>query len=162
MRETIVLIADGVIERITAEAHRFRGRKERGGILIGQRREEHLHVHEATLPMRFDWGTRFAFRRCAAGHQAIATRRWRSSGGTMDWIGEWHSHPQAVPSPSAIDLASWRGIVARRQAPMLFVIIGYDEHWAGVLAPGARRPLEYRVMEDSREGIAYKWIGAQP
>lgn len=161
MPGTIVLIADGVIERITDETLRFGGRKERGGILIGQRREEHLHVHEATLPMRLDWGTRFAFCRFAAGHQAVATLRWRSSGETMDWVGEWHSHPQAVPSPSAIDLASWRGIVARRQVPMLFVIIGYHTRWVGVLVPGALRPLEFRVIETSRAGTAYRWIGAQ-
>lgn len=151
-----------MLERITADAHRFGGRKERGGILIGQRREEHLHVHEVTVPMRFDRGTRFALRRSAAGHQGIATRLWRRYGGTMDWSGEWHSHPQAVPSPSAIDLASWSGIVARSQVPMLFVMVGYDAHWVGVLAPGALRPLEYRVIEASREGIAYQRIDSLP
>ena len=151
----IILLGHDPIERISADAARYAGRKERGGILLGYRRGPHLEVNEATLPMLWDWGSMFSFRRSARGHQSIALGRWRNSGQTVDWLGEWHSHPEPLPSPSGIDLGSWRNIVRNRGAPMAFLIVGYEGIWLGLSLPGRAAPIRYEEVERSTAGIAY-------
>lgn len=150
-----ILIAEGALQRINADAARFRGRSERGGILLGLRRGSHVEVNEATLPTRWDRGSMFTFRRSAAGHQAVALRRWRTSQHTVDWVGEWHSHPERLPSPSSIDLRSWRDITRHRAAPMIFVILGYEGLWVGLSLPGRASPIEYVEVERSAAGLAF-------
>lgn len=151
----VVLVAQEVLGKITADAERYAGRSERGGIFIGLRRGPHIEIREATLPMQWDLGSMFAFRRSSRGHQEVALRRWRESKHTMDWVGEWHSHPQAVPAPSATDIASWRGLTADRNAPMVFLIGGYSCHWVGLTVPGTERPIRYVEAERSSVGIAF-------
>ncbi|WP_417818915.1 Mov34/MPN/PAD-1 family protein [Tritonibacter scottomollicae] len=150
-----ILVASEVIERISTDAARYAGRSERGGIFIGLRRGPHIEIKEATLPMRWDLGSMFAFRRSAHGHQDVALSRWRASAHTMDWVGEWHSHPQSVPTPSHIDLASWRDITNDRNAPMVFLIVGHAAVWLGVSYPGASTPIKYVEAERSGMGIAF-------
>jgi integrative and conjugative element protein (TIGR02256 family) len=152
----IILIAHAALGSIIADARRYAGRKERGGIFLGLRRGQHLHISEATLPMRWDWGTAFAFRRSARGHQEVALRRWRESAHTTDWVGEWHSHPEAVPSPSGVDLNSWRRMTDDRGAPMAFLIVGYDAVWVGLSLPGRTSPHLYVETERSEAGVAFQ------
>lgn len=158
MEKPIILIDPEALAKITADAARYAGRKERGGILIGQRRGPHLSVADATLPMMWDFGTMFSFRRSARGHQAAALKRWRESERTMDWVGEWHSHPERVPSPSGIDTNSWRRIVEDRGAPMAFIIVGYEAVWAGLCLPGLSAPIKYVETERSVAGVAFQRV----
>lgn len=151
----VILIAREVLDRITADAARFAGKKERGGIFIGLRRGPHIEIADATLPMRWDFGSLVSFRRSARGHQAAALRRWRESEHTMDWVGEWHSHPEDAPRPSSIDLNSWRGIVRDRGAPMVFLIVGYSARWVGLSVPGKGAPILYYESETSPAGVAF-------
>lgn len=150
-----MLLANEVLIGITADASRFAGRKERGGLLLGFRRGPHLHVTDATYPMRWDLSTMFSFIRSPRGHQSVALQRWKASGEKMDWIGEWHSHPEARPTPSAIDLNNWRSLTSNRQAAMVFVIVGYDETWVGLSLPEQSRPRRFAEIERSVEGVAY-------
>ena len=151
----IILMANDVLERVTADAGRYAGRKERGGILLGLRRGPHLDIKEATLPMRWDRGSMFSFRRSSVGHQAVTLRRWKKSQHTVDWLGEWHSHPERIPSPSSVDLRSWREITRHRGAPMAFLIIGYEGLWLGLSLPGRAAPIRYVEVERSGAGSAF-------
>lgn len=48
----------------------------------------------------------------------------------MDYLGEWHTHPEDSPSPSTIDTDGWQRICSKRKTPMLFVIVGtQDRLW---------------------------------
>lgn len=144
MRETILgcdpFVADGLVlveAAALATIDRYRQtdplRPEAGGILLGHRRGSHLHVLEATPPLPGDHGLRHRFNRSAMPHQAIALARWHGSGGTIDYLGEWHTHPEAHPHPSGIDLAAWLDIHTARHEPMLFVIAGDTENdWYGI------------------------------
>lgn len=109
------------------------GKPESGGILLGYRRGAHLHVTMATKPQAADRGWRYLFKRSARYHQEIAFHQWNASERTMDYLGEWHTHPQHHPSPSATDISEWRKICSQRQAPMIFLIIGWSgELWLGL------------------------------
>jgi len=150
-----ILIAHTAIEPILADAARYAGRSERGGIFLGLRRGPHLEIKEATLPTRWDRGTMFAFHRAAAGHRAVALQRWRKSGRVMDWVGEWHSHPERFPSPSSIDLRNWQQITKSRSDQMAFLIVGYEGLWLGLCRPNRLKPIRYVEAERSDAGIAF-------
>ena len=105
---------------------------ESGGILLGYRRGSHLHVTEATTPRESDKASRTRFFRSSAPHQRAALARWRGSGGTMDYVGEWHTHPECNPTPSTIDMRGWTQASSTCKAPMLFVIVGtQNSFWIG-------------------------------
>jgi integrative and conjugative element protein (TIGR02256 family) len=69
------------------------------------------------------------------GHQRDATRKWKASGETLDWVGEWHSHPNGTPNPSHIDETTWLTQVRRRSALMAYVITSADTHAVWLVDP---------------------------
>lgn len=99
---------------------------ESGGLLLGTVHATGLLVTVATRPTRWDRQFRYLFERMPFGHQTVARRLWRSSGGLTRYIGEWHTHPQDVPSPSGIDILEWQKLAKVREdgRPLLGVIVG--------------------------------------
>lgn len=116
---------------------------EAGGILIGYRRGEHLHVVDATTPGAGDRRSRYEFQRKDPMHQCRALALWKRSRQTLDYLGEWHTHPQAHPTPSCIDTSEWAKITRDRRMPMIFAILGLETWWIGVGRDG-------RVIRASR------------
>lgn len=99
---------------------------EAGGILVGTVHEAGLLVKEASEPTGRDVRQQYFFERIPFRHRALARSRWRSSAGTMRYLGEWHTHPQDHPTPSALDRAEWMQLARKRAdgRPMLAVIVG--------------------------------------
>lgn len=129
-----VLVEPEVLETVDHFRQDTKDKPEAGGILLGFRRDQHLHVVEATAPTENDRRSRTSFKRAAEPHQRIAMNRWYASGGTMDYLGEWHTHPQSDPSPSGIDIAAWKYInELYPDRAFIFIIAGNVEHyWFGV------------------------------
>lgn len=51
----------------------------------------------------------------------------------MDYLGEWHTHPEINPSPSGMDISEWTKITSRQPRPMVFMILGISgEIWLGI------------------------------
>jgi integrative and conjugative element protein (TIGR02256 family) len=110
---------------------------EAGGILLGFRRNAHLHVVEATAPQPNDRRSLFSFLRRDKYHMITAVNFWQSHSETGDYLGEWHTHPEVNPTPSAHDMSEWHKIWMRRCVPMLFVIVGTTGAlWVGVMDIG--------------------------
>ena len=128
-----VLVEEQVLQVFVRHRQLHQDARESGGILLGYRRGSHLHVTEATAPLDSDQASRTRFFRSATPHQQAALARWRESGDTMDYLGEWHTHPEYNPSPSTIDMRGWQHICSMRKAPMVFVIAGIqDRLWIGL------------------------------
>jgi integrative and conjugative element protein (TIGR02256 family) len=50
----------------------------------------------------------------------------------MDYLGEWHTHPEEKPIPSFLDISEWRKICSARKERMIFVIVGWTGNlWLG-------------------------------
>lgn len=128
----MLLVEPQVLERLAAFRQMETSAPEAGGILMGYRRGPHTHVTEATCPTSRDVQRRFGFFRHATHHQRVALRRWKESGETMDYVGEWHTHPEDDPSPSGVDLRHWREITQASSRPMVFLIVGRSSIWCGV------------------------------
>lgn len=127
-----VLIEDDVLRRLRAYRQIGNAAEEAGGVLLGYRRGEHLHVVAATAPAALDRRSRYGFVRSDPLHQARAMRGWRLSGGRLDYLGDWHTHPEVAPQPSSLDRREWRKLCRSLHRCLLFVIVGTEHWWFGV------------------------------
>lgn len=132
----LVSVHAGVIERIATHRQISQGDPEAGGLLIGTRRGRHIQISDITEPQASDARSRFLFLRNTAGHAEAATRLWRSSNQQMDYLGEWHTHPQRTPTPSRLDLDEWLRICSERDdaQPMVFLIAGIESFYGAMVA----------------------------
>jgi integrative and conjugative element protein (TIGR02256 family) len=128
----MLLVEARVLDRLVAFRQLEASAPEAGSILMGFRRGPHTQVTEATVPAARDVRRRFGFYRHASHHQRVAVRRWRESGETLDYVGEWHTHPADDPAPSGIDLKHWREIAKTSSRPMVFLIVGRTSNWCGI------------------------------
>lgn len=100
---------------------------EAGGVLLGRHilGSDNIVVDFATVPMAGDRRSRTSFFRSRRPHQAAMRAAWDESGGTCHYLGEWHTHPQAVPTPSLVDVFDWRRhlVLDRYMGPSLFFLI---------------------------------------
>jgi len=146
-----VLIEQPVLELIRRYRQDGATSLEAGGIFLGFRRDAHLHIVEATTPFPTDHRSRFRFSRRDRNHQNVATRQWRSTGGTMDYLGEWHTHPEEHPQPSSLDRSEWMKICRGRMTTMVFAIVGLsDTVWLGVGLNGDIVPGPMAVSVDGQ------------
>ena len=103
---------------------------------MGLRRGRHIEVTIATTPKREDKRSRVSFDRVSPFHRKFAIRAWRRFGRKLDYVGEWHTHPEARPRPSMIDKAEWERLIRTSRAQLLFVIVGGAGLWTGISIPG--------------------------
>ena len=87
---------------------------EAGGLLLGTVHGSNIAVAEATVPTTWDKRLPSLFERMLFGHSSIARARWTASGGTVRYVGEWHTHPQDYPRPSGLDRSEWNKLSRKR------------------------------------------------
>jgi integrative and conjugative element protein (TIGR02256 family) len=102
---------------------------ESGGMLLGRLIDNNRDVviDHVTVPINEDKKWRFFFFRKKEPAQKIVEQVWSDSKAVTNYLGEWHSHPEDVPSPSTVDLAEWHRITQSakyEQDFLLFVIVG--------------------------------------
>jgi integrative and conjugative element protein (TIGR02256 family) len=125
--KTVLLSFDAAVLDVFAKHIQRKFRDcEAGGILVGTVHEAGLLIKEASEPTGRDVRRQYFFERMPFRHRALARSRWRSSAGTMRYLGEWHTHPQDHPTPSGLDRAEWMQLARKRSdgRPMLAVIVG--------------------------------------
>jgi integrative and conjugative element protein (TIGR02256 family) len=108
-----VVLARDVYETIVREAAQC-GRLETGGVLLGRAdaRERTLIITHATGPGPDAVHQEHHFLRDASYCQAEIDRVYAESGGSIDYVGEWHKHREAEPRLSETDRSSLVAIAA--------------------------------------------------
>jgi len=99
--------------------------REAGGQLYGRVTNELVTVSHTAGPHASDERGRFAFRSDPQRAQADIER---FAGRRLLYLGEWHTHAEAVPHASASDEHAMRQIYVRSQlntAALLLVIVGF-------------------------------------
>jgi len=76
---------------------------ESGGILLGQIRGKDVYVLKVSTPSTFDSASRYGFERDKRIAQVIINYEFDNSGKKTIYLGEWHTHPENIPSPSRQD-----------------------------------------------------------
>ena len=125
----VVKLDDAPITRLLAHRQIAPEAPEAGGVLLGRRLAAgHVVIDEVTEPIPTDGRTRFTFHR-SAEHQGAIDDAHARSGGTLGYLGEWHTHAEPDPRPSVVDIEDWQRR-AREDTydaeELLFVIVGQE------------------------------------
>lgn len=126
---------------------------EAGGVMLGRHilDSPDIVVDAVTTPRAGDCRAPFRFYRNQYAHQRVIDRVWRESGATCAYLGEWHTHPEPAPQPSALDLREWqrklREDIFTGEA-LYFVILG-TKHLR--VWEGHRGSLECRLIGELEE-----------
>lgn len=122
-------ISLGIVEQMAQFVQHLSGKYEGGGVMLGRFivGSEDVVVDKITKPMIEDKQSQFRFFRSRNLHQAIITEEWEASGGTCNYLGEWHTHPESNPKPSFVDKGEWKKKLFFDQFDsdfLYFVIVG--------------------------------------
>lgn len=132
-----LIILDNAVEKMDSYRQMNKNQKEAGGLLIGRHLLgiEHLVVDQLTEPSWRDKRSRNYFYR-SKYHNKMLFKAWKDSDKTQTLLGLWHTHPEAIPTPSAIDLQDWRTTIHQGDyvgESLFFLIVGTDgiQAWQG-------------------------------
>jgi integrative and conjugative element protein (TIGR02256 family) len=121
----IVLVPTRIIARMRRYQRPAEANREAGGIFVGSYRARNLEIVDCTEPMPHDIRRRYSFERKDKAHADLSDGRWLRSGQKETFVGEWHTHPEADPIPSMIDLSTWQAAVKKYgPLPLFFSICG--------------------------------------
>ncbi|MHA6287139.1 Mov34/MPN/PAD-1 family protein [Maricaulis sp. CAU 1757] len=149
-----VSVDSAVYHRISSRVAAEAGKRETGGLLLGLRAKGAIRIMRCTFPGPADLSTHHRFHRRCPSHQISATMWWVRCGGKGDWVGEWHSHPEADPTPSNIDIDSWKRQVAHVQKPLTFMIFGLSSVYGATISPGSNTIDPLDIVEATRPWIS--------
>lgn len=121
--ENLVVIMPNVLARLMRYRQLHWYSLEAAGVLIGERRGPHLVIQDISEPGKGDIRSRYYVDRKGVHHQRAVELAFLRSGGTLQYIGEWHSHPEDEPSPSTKDRDSWNRYLSALE-PMVLIIVG--------------------------------------
>lgn len=103
---------------------------EAGGVLIGRENlsNNNLIIEFATEPMPRDTRHRNRFYRKDKGHISFYKNLYEESERVYAYIGEWHTHPEPIPSYSILDFANWQeiGRGSSSNDTQIHLIAGYE------------------------------------
>lgn len=117
---TAVVITDQAVATLKAQG-RASQRRERGGILVGYRTDNRLHVHEAlVVPDHAAAQTRYVRRR-HAGQRVLDEWLHATGDRAIGYVGEWHTHPAPLP-PSPTDLKAARLMCLTNRQPVALLV----------------------------------------
>ncbi|MEK3727052.1 Mov34/MPN/PAD-1 family protein [Lysinibacillus sp. FSL W8-0953] len=117
-------------KQLSYEAH------ESGGILLGKVYNDLIIIDQVSEPSKEDDSGRYYFFRNVKKAQRIAEQAWKESNGERLYLGEWHTHPEDVPTPSRDDRTLLKNMLkhSRINIDFLFmIIIGRDKPYMAVL-----------------------------
>lgn len=136
----LVRIDPKVLEKV-AGYRQSNGEPEAGGILLGifYPGINEMLICFATTPGPEDKRSRFGFRRDGYRSTRKAKYLWKASGGVVNYLGEWHTHPEDAPQPSTTDRLSM-GKQLRESTViaggLLLMIVGREGIWLGYFSRG--------------------------
>lgn len=149
-KESIILIPAHLFNELEKWRQYKADQVEACGIIYGERRGNHFLVTGITTPVMTDIRSRYACKRNISGHQEVLDLVHKQSKGKIQYLGEWHSHPQKIASPSTTDLREWKisyEYLSKEQNldKMLCLILGLKDDWVGVYAQGQLLPA-YKIL----------------
>jgi integrative and conjugative element protein (TIGR02256 family) len=118
-----IIYSKEVIEVISVQIEKF-GITETGGTLLGFIEKDVLHVTKASGPGPNAVHEPDYFKADANFIDMFIDMEVANSGGTLRYVGEWHTHPQIKPYPSPTDFRSLAEIAQSSEDFVLMLIVG--------------------------------------
>ena len=148
---TRLLIPEGAIERVRKYKDDVGFRNESGGIILGGQSESGLDfiVNELTLPSPTDDSGPYHYMRDKHAANKLIENAWEESGGTVNYLGEWHTHNERRPHPSYVDKNLMRQVSENESCLFdraFMMILGFE----GVAFLGMVEPRSKTVFMESQ------------
>lgn len=125
-----IKICNNVVETLYNHIQQGKNTKESGGILVGKENKSNhnIIINNITTPMKHDKSSYASFKRLDKKHISYFNDLYNESNQTLRYIGEWHTHDEAVPHFSRIDLNNWKKICKSTNCYEFFfhIIVGYE------------------------------------
>ena len=124
-----IVLDDGLLERLSRNREN-RLPNETGGVILGSfdfEREVIYLVDTLPSPLDSEEKRNFYIRGCTGLHNALSSVNTKT-GGMLEYVGEWHSHPRGVGTePSQYDLAAFdwlKALMSKDGLPSVMMIVG--------------------------------------
>ena len=101
--------------------------KETGGQLFGRIENGKVHICDATGPRIIDFHGRAFFNPSRWMERREIKSKFKQG---LHYLGDWHTHPQEIPEPSALDIESMKECFTESNHELSFfvlVIVGQVE-----------------------------------
>jgi integrative and conjugative element protein (TIGR02256 family) len=112
------------------------GRREIGGVLMAEQLEPGT-FRIVDFSIDSVTGTAAHFVRSVEHHKKTLTEFYERTGADysrFNYLGEWHSHPNHVPLPSSVDVASMEQLIyGERDIPFAMLLIVQKRWWRGMI-----------------------------
>ncbi|MDE5457246.1 hypothetical protein GWE18_31385 [Bradyrhizobium sp. CSA112] len=102
---------------------------ENGGILLGWRSGEDRVIVDLRGPGPRALHGRHCFLPDHEWQVAEIESAFEASAGDLDYLGDWHSHPDGVAKMSDLDSATLLRIARRVSAPLMLIVAGSETEW---------------------------------
>jgi integrative and conjugative element protein (TIGR02256 family) len=102
---------------------------ENGGILLGWRSDQDRIVVDLRDPGLRALHGRHCFLPDHEWQVTEIKRAFEASGGDLDYLGDWHAHPDGVAEMSDLDSATLLRIARRVTAPLMLIVAGSGTKW---------------------------------
>jgi integrative and conjugative element protein (TIGR02256 family) len=116
-----LILAGSVVEHFLKHQQRRWYQREAGGQLFATISAGNITVLEVTGPRKTDRRSRYSYVADRDAERLEIQQKYRDG---FHYVGDWHTHPEPVPTPSALDLESIQECVNRSQHGLnAFVLI---------------------------------------
>ncbi len=127
----LVVIMSDVVQLFKKYQQLLPTTSESAGVLIGERRGKHIVITDISVPGKGDICSRYQVDRKGVHHQKKVNESFIKSNKTKHYLGEWHTHPEKQPNPSALDYKSWSKIHINNENA-IFIIVGQHSLWVAI------------------------------
>lgn len=122
-------LPDEILQRMITITSKLGFREESGGILLGSKdvSNKRYVVKDFTYPEPGDERSPWYFIRKKEPSNEAIRKAWEESDGTVNYLGEWHTHDEDMPTPSSTDKNLVREVVEDKSSlfeDVFMLIIG--------------------------------------
>ena len=108
---------------------------ESGGIVTGKIYDDLIEILNCSEPSDLDTSSRYNFNRSFKTAQNFINERFEISNGKEVYLGEWHTHPEDIPTPSKTDINSFTKTIKKNRLNSkvhFMIIIGRVSIYIGI------------------------------
>lgn len=150
-RGTKYVFGEDCLAAFDARRQRARLSRETGGQLFGRFNADHILIELATVTKGRSRRTRFGFWPDRKAEQADIDALYLQG---LHYLGDWHTHPEAEPTPSSTDIGKIAGVYreSRHELQVMFmVIVGLADFPAGIFVGAVRDEKVEQMSLESAE-----------
>lgn len=130
-----IYLSDEVISVFKKYIQNDLKKPEAGGIITGKVYKKLVEILNSSEPTVLDERSRFNFKRSFKSAQIYINEKFIESKGEEIYLGEWHTHPEDVPTPSQTDIKDFNKTITKNKLNSdihFMIIVGRIAIYVGI------------------------------